>query len=336
MRKKKTKLNIKNIVIFILIILLIIFCLVKLFTKKNIKDKEAPILTLTGSDITIFINSQYKEPGFKAIDKIDGDLTNKVKVEGQVDYKKAGLYELKYTVSDKSKNKVTKTRKVTVSKDSPLDMSIKDFKLSGLFPDVLLKETTNLGSNYSDEFIYMGDSVPLYYVINDIIPGTKLWHKEGINPETALTNSIYINHQETNKTFIENIAIKKPKKVLLTLGSNSAAYMESAFFIKNYKKLLLGMQEVSKDTIFIVQSIPPVSKNIDETSALTNKKINNLNYYLLEMCNELNIPFLNSAEVLKDEEGHLKEGYYIKDGIHLTANANELIMKYFQNHTYKK
>jgi len=303
----------------------------------EVKDISNPIITLTrGEEITVVINSKYKEPGYEVTDNYDEDLKDKVKISGEVDTSKEGTYEIKYTVKDSSKNESTIIRKVIVTKKSPLNQSVKDFSLEGMFTDVLLEETKDGGKTYSDEFIFAGDSTALYYVINKQITGKRLWHKEGIDPETALTNSIYINHTETNKTFIQNFKEKKPSKVVMTLGTNSAAYMEPAYFIKNYKKLIEGIKEVSPDTLIIVQAIPPVSSYYDSrTTGINNDKINKLNYYILEMCSELNIPFLNSAEVLKDENGALKDGYSIKDGIHLSKAGNEIIMKYFENHMYE-
>lgn len=310
----------------------------KVVKEIEIKDIVAPTITLTkGEEVTILLNGEYKEPGYKAIDNYDGDLTKRVKVSGKVDTSKEGEYKIKYTVTDSSKNKETIFRKVIVTKNSPLNMGIKDFKLDGLFSNVLLKETENKGSEYSDEFIFAGDSTALYYVINKQITGKRLWHKEGIDPETALTNSIYINHIETNKTFVENFKERKPEKVVMTLGTNSAAYMESEYFIKNYKKLIMKIKEASPDTLLIIQSIPPVASSYDsKKSGINNDKINKLNYYILEMCSELNVPFLNSAEALKDSNGGLKEGYYIKDGIHLSKEGNIVLMKYLENHVYEK
>ena len=202
-------------------------------------------------------------------------MNKKVKVSGEVDTTKEGIYEIKYSVKDSSDNETTIIRKVIVTKNSPLNQSVKDFSLDGMFTDVLLEETKDGGKTYSDEFIFAGDSTALYYVINKQISGKRLWHKEGIDPETALTNSIYINHTETNKTFIENFKSKQPKKVVMTLGTNSAAYMEPAYFIKNYKKLIEGIKEVSPDTLIIVQAIPPVSSYYDaRTTGINNDKIN--------------------------------------------------------------
>ena len=310
----------------------------KVKKKIEVKDIEKPVITLNkGNKLIIPINTKYTEPGYTVTDNYDKSLDKSVKITGNVDTKKEGTYKIKYSVTDKSNNTETVTRTVTVTKETPLNQSVKDFDLNGFFNDVILKETEDGGKEYSDEFIFAGDSTALYYVINKQITGKRLWHKEGIDPETALTSSIYINHIDTKKTFVENFKEKQPEKVIMTLGTNSAAYMEPAYFIKNYKKLLNEIKKVSPNTLIIIQSIPPVAKSYDgKTNTINNDKINKLNYYIAEMCQELKLPFLNSAESLKDSDGGLKDGYYIKDGIHLSKSGNEIMMKYFETHMYKK
>lgn len=310
----------------------------KIKKKIEVKDIEKPVITLNkGNKLIIPINTKYTEPGYTVTDNYDKSLDKSVKITGNVDTKKEGTYKIKYSVTDKSNNTETVTRTVTVTKETPLNQSVKDFDLNGFFNDVILKETEDGGKEYSDEFIFAGDSTALYYVINKQITGKRLWHKEGIDPETALTSSIYINHIDTKKTFVENFKEKQPEKVIMTLGTNSAAYMEPAYFIKNYKKLLNEIKKVSPNTLIIIQSIPPVAKSYDgKTNTINNDKINKLNYYIAEMCQELKLPFLNSAESLKDSDGGLKDGYYIKDGIHLSKSGNEIMMKYFETHMYKK
>lgn len=310
----------------------------KVKKKIEVKDIEKPVITLNkGNKLIIPINTKYTEPGYTVTDNYDKSLDKSVKITGNVDTEKEGTYKIKYSVTDKSNNTETVTRTVTVTKETPLNQSVKDFDLNGFFNDVILKETEDGGKKYSDEFIFAGDSTALYYVINKQITGKRLWHKEGIDPETALTSSIYINHIDTKKTFVANFKEKQPEKVIMTLGTNSAAYMEPAYFIKNYKKLLNEIKKVSPNTLIIIQSIPPVAKSYDsKTNTINNDKINKLNYYIAEMCQELKLPFLNSAESLKDSDGGLKDGYYIKDGIHLSKSGNEIMMKYFETHMYKK
>lgn len=80
-------------------------------------DDNMPIIELTNSKpIYITEGNQYKEPGYKAIDKCDGDITNKVKVFGSVDTNKLGTYELTYSVVDNANNKTEVKRKVIVQK----------------------------------------------------------------------------------------------------------------------------------------------------------------------------------------------------------------------------
>lgn len=45
-----------------------------------------------------------------AIDKEDGDLTSKIKVDGEVDTSKAGTYVLTYTVTDSKGHEVTRSK----------------------------------------------------------------------------------------------------------------------------------------------------------------------------------------------------------------------------------
>ena len=81
----------------------------------NYKDETKPIINLNGgSTITYNLGGNYKENGYSATDNCNGTLTNKVKVEGSVNTKKAGTYKIKYTVSDASNNITSVTRTVVV------------------------------------------------------------------------------------------------------------------------------------------------------------------------------------------------------------------------------
>lgn len=334
---KKRKINWKRIFFAFLIVFFLVICIGRLidFIKK---DRVAPVITLEGgSTIEVPLGSSYKEPGYKAIDNEDGDITKQVQIEGEIDTNTLDTYILTYSVSDKNKNKGVVKRTVKVVGENPLSMSVKDFSLNGYFTETILKETTDGKDNYTDEFIFAGDSMALYYVINKLIPGNRLWHQVSITPDTALTTPIYINHQETGLTFIEAFQKYKPAKVILTIGTNSAAYMERKFFIESYRKLIEELQKASPNTILIIQSIPPVDSKYDKDgTGINNKKINNLNYSLAELCDQMQIPFLNSAVAMKDENGACKKGYCLEsDGIHPTKEGQQQLLKYAQTHMLK-
>lgn len=80
-------------------------------------DKENPTIELNqGGYITTYLNEEYQEPGYKASDNCDGDITQKVEVSGNVDYNTLGQYEIIYKVTDSNKNESQIKRTVNVVK----------------------------------------------------------------------------------------------------------------------------------------------------------------------------------------------------------------------------
>ncbi|MGX5529002.1 M60 family metallopeptidase [Bacillus toyonensis] len=76
-------------------------------------DMEPNFTVPVGATITIG-NSFDPMSGVSATDKEDGDLTNKITVDGKVDTSKAGTYELTYTVKDSKNHKVNAKQTITV------------------------------------------------------------------------------------------------------------------------------------------------------------------------------------------------------------------------------
>ncbi len=107
----------------------------------KVVDKIAPVITLSLSDVTILLGEKYNEPGYKAIDNYDNDITSKVKVENNVDNSKTGTYEVIYAVSDTSGNTTKKTRTVTVKKPNVVIPVVKEEKVEP--PKVVYEKYTN-------------------------------------------------------------------------------------------------------------------------------------------------------------------------------------------------
>ena len=81
-------------------------------------DKENPVINLNGNSTTyVTINTKFSEPGYKATDNCDEDITDKVKTSGSVDTSKEGTYEIKYNVTDTAGNSVEAVRKVIVTQN---------------------------------------------------------------------------------------------------------------------------------------------------------------------------------------------------------------------------
>jgi len=79
------------------------------------KDTTPPVLTLNGSPVMeIEQGTVYVEPGYTAIDDVDGNITNKVAVTGTVNRNVPGVYRLEYKVADAAGNTAAATRVVEV------------------------------------------------------------------------------------------------------------------------------------------------------------------------------------------------------------------------------
>lgn len=94
-----------------------------LFWTWEVKDTIRPIITLKEPDtIRLALNDRFVEPGAKAYDNVDGDISEKIVLNQTVNTSHIGTYPITYSVSDQFENQaIEKTRIVYV--------------LPGLFPD---------------------------------------------------------------------------------------------------------------------------------------------------------------------------------------------------------
>ncbi len=113
-----------------------------------IDDPDPPVITLEGGkSVKVSFDatgSPWDDPGYKAMDEVDGDLSAGVKVTGEVNTAVEGTYTVTYTVSDAAGNEAKEVRTVTVSKavvgDEPPVI-----KLLGDNPD-----TVTVGKDWKD------------------------------------------------------------------------------------------------------------------------------------------------------------------------------------------
>lgn len=83
----------------------------------TVVDTTKPEIKLNGDDkITILLNEKYTDKGATAKDNYDGDITDKIESENNIDNTKVGEYKVKYKVSDTSGNTVEIERTVIVKK----------------------------------------------------------------------------------------------------------------------------------------------------------------------------------------------------------------------------
>ena len=105
---------------------------VKSERKVIVKDTTVPILKINSSkDIYTVKNAEILYPDCTATDNYDGDISNKIKVNSNVDFTKIGVYQINYSVTDSSGNETKETINLHVeeTKKAYIEVAIKKQKL---------------------------------------------------------------------------------------------------------------------------------------------------------------------------------------------------------------
>lgn len=102
-------------------------------------DTAAPAITLLGPDpLLLSVGDTLVDPGATATDNVDGDLTDQITVEHNVDTETPGTYAITYRVTDSEGNTAVKTRVVRVQSTVSSDTIAPEITLRGANPLTLL------------------------------------------------------------------------------------------------------------------------------------------------------------------------------------------------------
>ena len=199
----------------------------------------------------------------------------------------------------------------------------------------LLTETADAGTEYLDSTLFLGDSNTVRLYNNDLISLQQFCAKEGIGTQVALNDGIVtFKNDTTHYTIAQAVAKMKPRRVVMTFGTNDTG-MEVADFISNYTALVQAIQEAYPYTDIIVNTVPPIPENHSNYPHMDQAKIDDFNMALLNMCEQLGVRFLNTAEVLKGENGYGQPDYYTDGDIHLKSAGLKAALNYLRTHAYQ-
>lgn len=199
----------------------------------------------------------------------------------------------------------------------------------------LLTETADAGQSYQDETLFLGDSNTVRLYNNGLISLQQFCAKEGIGTQVALHEGIVTFKKDSNSyTIAQAVAMMKPRRVIITLGTNDTG-MEVADFISNYTALVQAIRESYPYTDIIVNTIPPIPADHSTYPHMDQAKIDDMNMALLNMCEQLGLKFLNTAETLKGDDGYGKADYYTSGDIHLKSAGLKAALNYLRTHAYE-
>ena len=196
----------------------------------------------------------------------------------------------------------------------------------------LLTETADAGTDYLNDILFLGDSNTVRLYNNGLISLQQFCAKEGIGTQVALNEGIVTFKKDSNHyTIPQAVAMMKPRRVVMTFGTNDTG-MEVPDFIAHYTALIQAIQQSYPYTDIIVNTVPPVPADHSNYPHMDQAKIDDFNMALLEMCEQLGVRFLNSAETLKGSDGYGIVDYYTSGDIHLKSAGLKAVLNYIRTH----
>mgnify|MGYP003090290778 FL=1 len=202
----------------------------------------------------------------------------------------------------------------------------------------ILPTTADAGDSYIEETLFLGDSnTARMYRMFDYCSYDNAIGSVGMSAKSLASFAcVQLSTSSSYITMPQAVAKLQPCRVLLTFGTNdlNPSY-KTADFIKNYQSGIEAIVAAYPSVDIIVNSIPPIGQQHSNQS-LTQTQVDEYNKALVQMCQDKDWKFLNSAEVLKDTAtGYAKSGYVeASDGIHLTRTAMEALFTYIRTHSY--
>ena len=196
----------------------------------------------------------------------------------------------------------------------------------------LLTETADAGTDYLNDTLFLGDSNTVRLYNNGLISLQQFCAKEGIGTQVALNEGIVTFKKDSNHyTIPQAVAMMKPRRVVMTFGTNDTG-MEVPDFIAHYTALIQAIQQSYPYTDIIVNTVPPVPADHSNYPHMDQAKIDDFNMALLDMCEQMGVRFLNSAEALKGSDGYGIADYYTSGDIHLKSAGLKAVLNYLRTH----
>ena len=180
------------------------------------------------------------------------------------------------------------------------------------------KDIETIKEGYTN-YLFLGDSITEYYDLDKYFPNMPV-----VNSGVAGDTTDDILSDMKNRVYDYN-----PSKVFLLIGTNDLRDEKSvAEVIDNIKKIIEEIKLNRSESEIYLESIYPVNKNINKklVGARENDDINKINEEIEKYTKEQDITFIDTHELLVDEDGLLKEDY-TDDGLHLNDEGYEVVSK---------
>ena len=202
-------------------------------------------------------------------------------------------------------------------------------------------KTQASGDDPVDRMTFFGDSTTAHLALRGGIPRERVWSGVGSTVLFETVNAVKCVHlQKENRDLkiSEAVGYKKPQILVITLGvSGGAGRLSKEAFVDIYRELLLSVQRASPETKILVQSLLPLSdRSVKHYKRLTKEAVVQANSWVRALCEEMQIPYVDThAKLIDPDTGYLKPEYQNDEYMHLTSAAYEVILDHLRLYAKK-
>lgn len=201
-----------------------------------------------------------------------------------------------------------------------------------------LGETADMGQEYVDKFVFLGDSTTYGLGYYEAVNKAQVWTPASGTLTLDRWNTATIVYEDaTEISIVDAVTKKQPEYMLITLGVNGISFMEEDYFIEVYSALVQAILEASPDTKIILNSIyPATARYASSGTGINNEKITAANGWVERIAEAQGLKYLDSASVLKDENGNLPDSLDNGgDGLHMNGDGYQKVISYIRTHGYQ-
>lgn len=208
----------------------------------------------------------------------------------------------------------------------------------GEMRDHILKETLAADEKYFENTLFIGDSRMLGLGMSCQNLGATFYAAVGLSINQLNTKKVINVDSETSYTVMEAVenSDKDFKRIYLMFGLNELGWAYPSVFVRSIGSAIERLTELCPEAEICIMAIMPISadKSVSiYTGHEANARIREYNALLLQLASEMNCWYLDSYNLLADEEGNLPGGF-AADGIHMYSEQNKKLMNYIACHAF--
>lgn len=186
---------------------------------------------------------------------------------------------------------------------------------------------------YITASVFAGDQYAVSLQKDSRITLNQFVGQEGLKTAKALSTScVNFASDSSTYTIVQAIPKMKARRVFVQLGSNDVDGTVSVeSYIADYKQFLQSIRSAYSYCDIIAVAVPPVKQDSTDAAQIQTY-IDQFNQALAVACSDLDVKYLNTAEVLKNSDGYAESTYF--EGSGYSASGARVVLEYAKSHAY--